>query len=259
MIHIPGKRKIVSGVDALSRGDTIKGIIQGISILTCFPFHLVANQRSEALVPWLDLCWMGGNSLPHLSAGGWFDQDFTWGRVLWTPPLAAAKVAVEQLCRNNHLREKNLYIVYLPCLMLFMWRNQLSKVAGLIETLPFDEVLWHHINHERLILLLFSLLRIVDLGSYREPNSWLTVKGNYKRDEKRRKAWEGVVCAHFWSQRGHWKSFQWIWYGRCYYAVVEESLPLTKPQEEEGFDLTQSEDALRHLSARNGDHLLVPL
>ena len=70
MIHIPGKRKIVSGVDALSRGDTIKGIIQGISILTYFPFHLVANQRSEALVPWLDLCWMGENSLPHLSAGG---------------------------------------------------------------------------------------------------------------------------------------------------------------------------------------------
>ena len=34
--------------------------------------------------------------------------------------------------------------------------------------------------------------------------------------------------------------------------------PLTKPQEDEGFDLTQSEDKLRHLSARNGNLLLVP-
>ena len=34
--------------------------------------------------------------------------------------------------------------------------------------------------------------------------------------------------------------------------------PLTKSQEEEGFDLTQSEDKLRHICARDGNHLLVP-
>ena len=49
-----------------------------------------------------------------------------------------------------------------------------------------------------------------------------------------------------------------MWCGRCYCAAAEESFPLTKPQEEEGFDLTQSEDKLRHLCARDGDHLLLP-
>ena len=49
-----------------------------------------------------------------------------------------------------------------------------------------------------------------------------------------------------------------MWCGRCYCAAEEESFPLTKPQEEEGFDLTQSEDRLRHLCVRDGDHLLVP-
>ena len=49
-----------------------------------------------------------------------------------------------------------------------------------------------------------------------------------------------------------------MWCGRCYCAAEEESFLLTKPQEDEGFDLTQSEDRLRHLCARDGDHLLVP-
>ena len=49
-----------------------------------------------------------------------------------------------------------------------------------------------------------------------------------------------------------------MWYGRYYCAAEEESFPLTKPQDEEGFDLTQSEDRLRNLCARDGDHLLVP-
>ena len=49
-----------------------------------------------------------------------------------------------------------------------------------------------------------------------------------------------------------------MWCGKYYFAAEEESFPLTKLQEEEGFDLTQSEDRLRHLCARVGDHLLVP-
>ena len=49
-----------------------------------------------------------------------------------------------------------------------------------------------------------------------------------------------------------------MWCERCYCAAEEEIFPLTKPQDEEGFDLTQSEDRLRHLCARHGDHLLFP-
>ena len=48
-----------------------------------------------------------------------------------------------------------------------------------------------------------------------------------------------------------------MWCGRCYCAAAEERCPLTKPQEEEGFDLTRSEDKLRYLCAKDGDRLLV--
>ena len=83
----------------------------------------------------------------HLSKDGWFDEVFSEGNYLWTPPPVAAQVAVEQLCRNYHLREKSCHIVCHPVLMTFLWRKQLSKVADLIVALPFDEVVWPRANH----------------------------------------------------------------------------------------------------------------
>ena len=49
MIHVSSKRIIVSGVNALSRGDTTMGIMRGNSSLSYFPFHLGVDQRSSEL------------------------------------------------------------------------------------------------------------------------------------------------------------------------------------------------------------------
>ena len=57
-----------------------------------------------------------------------------------TPPPAIAQVAVKQVCRNYHLREKRCRVVCFPCLMTFIWKKKLSKVVNLIVILPFDEV-----------------------------------------------------------------------------------------------------------------------
>ena len=70
MIHTSGKRMIVSGVDELSRGDTTRGVIQGNNLLYYFPFHLGVNQRSSALVPWINSWWAGDKPLIHLSEDG---------------------------------------------------------------------------------------------------------------------------------------------------------------------------------------------
>ena len=43
MIHVSGKRMIASGVDAFSRGDTTRGVMQGNNLLSYFPFHLGAD------------------------------------------------------------------------------------------------------------------------------------------------------------------------------------------------------------------------
>lgn len=49
MIHVSSKCIIVSGVNALSRGDTTMGIMRGNSSLSYFPFNLGADQRSSEL------------------------------------------------------------------------------------------------------------------------------------------------------------------------------------------------------------------
>ena len=59
IVHASEKRMIASRVDALSRGDTTNGIIKGNSLLTYFPFDLGADQRSRALVPWINSWWTG--------------------------------------------------------------------------------------------------------------------------------------------------------------------------------------------------------
>ena len=51
MIHVPGKRMTASGVDALSSGDTTKGVMKRNSMLTYSPFHLGAHQRIQAIIP----------------------------------------------------------------------------------------------------------------------------------------------------------------------------------------------------------------
>ena len=166
VIHVAGTRMIISGVDALSRGETSKGVMEGKNILSFFPFHESATSRSASLLGWINSWWPGGHSkrgkmgLTHLSPEGWFDQMFDEGNFLWTPPPAAASVAIEQLCRNYHLREGNLHIVCLPRLMTAMWRKQLAKVADLIVTLPFDEKVWSKTNFEPLILaFVFPFIR----------------------------------------------------------------------------------------------------
>ena len=70
MIHVSGKRMIVSGVDALSRRDTTRRVMQGNNLLSYFPFHLDADQRSSALVPWINSWWAGDNAFDTLVGGG---------------------------------------------------------------------------------------------------------------------------------------------------------------------------------------------
>ena len=43
VIHVLERRMIISGVDAVSRGDTRKGIMEGNSLRTYFPFYLESD------------------------------------------------------------------------------------------------------------------------------------------------------------------------------------------------------------------------
>ena len=88
MIHVSGKWMIDSRVNTLSREDTTLSITRGNSLLSYFSFHLGAHQRSAELIPWINSWWKGKEPLVHLSPDGWFDNIFTEGNYLWTPPPA---------------------------------------------------------------------------------------------------------------------------------------------------------------------------
>ena len=82
MIHVSEKKKIASGVDALSRCDTTKSVMKGNCLLSYFPFHLGTYQRSTELLPWINSWWSEEEPLVHLSPDGWFDNVFIKGKNL---------------------------------------------------------------------------------------------------------------------------------------------------------------------------------
>ena len=47
VIHVGGSRMMWVGIDGLSRGDFMTGIMAGKHPLTCLPLHLGANERSK--------------------------------------------------------------------------------------------------------------------------------------------------------------------------------------------------------------------
>ena len=110
-IHVSGKRMFASEREVLSKEDTTKGVMQGNNLLTYFPFHLSADQRSGELAPWINMWSSRNQSLTVLSAYRWFDRVFDEGNYLLTHPLPVSQIAVKQICRTYYLREKSLNIL----------------------------------------------------------------------------------------------------------------------------------------------------
>ena len=67
LIYISGKRMIISGVDGLSREDLTKGVMKGEEILSFVPLKLGVDQRSLALLEYVQSCWTGEEPLYHMN------------------------------------------------------------------------------------------------------------------------------------------------------------------------------------------------
>ena len=64
----------------------------------------------------------------------------------------------------------------------------------------------------------------------------------------------GIFYANFLQYRDHWKACQEVCFGKCYKAPECEDHRGVHPQDEE-----EEEDRGRHIFARKGYHLLIPL
>ena len=97
MVHVAGTRMKCSGIDGLSRGDLLVGIMAHKDPLSYFPIGLDADERSGGYISkWLKT-WWGPKTLLQLSPEQWFEEAHTETDCLWTPPLAAASLAMEMI------------------------------------------------------------------------------------------------------------------------------------------------------------------
>ena len=166
VIHVSGKRMIAQGTDGTSRGDIGEGVMRGQSMLSFVPLHLSALDRCPDLEECIRSAVIprsGEGDIKFLNYDDWFvrghdiiggskNDDGIWipsyksGTYIWTPPPAAAQLAVEQLRRARLKRENSTHIFVIPRLMSMEWKRQLFRVSDLFIELPFDDT-WTKEDH----------------------------------------------------------------------------------------------------------------
>jgi hypothetical protein len=109
---------ITSGVDALSHGNYNAGIILGIDVRQFLPMNLSAwDVAGNILEDWCK-SWMGIDYAPPLTPKGWFEYGHLPGVHIWTPPLAAALIALKELLRSWHKQPSLVtHVVLIPQLL----------------------------------------------------------------------------------------------------------------------------------------------
>ena len=173
VIHVAGTRMISQGTDGLSRGDLLEGVLKGQSMLSFVPLHQSTLTRQPSIKAWIN-SWGSelGNKVEWLSTEDWFERGhdisgfklnsdgrtiptYKKGTFVWSPPPAAARVALEELRQARHKRQDSAHIFITPKLMTTEWQRQLFKTADLILTIPTGHTHWPESQHESLTLAIF--------------------------------------------------------------------------------------------------------
>ncbi len=171
MVHVAGTRMIAQGADGLSRGNLTEGVMGGWDMGDFVPLHLNAMERSASLESWIRSWFDAGRKTKSelLEPEGWFERghdiiggdknvDDMWipkyqnGCYIWSPPPAAAEVALEQLRQARHKRQSSCHVFVCPRLMTPYWAKHLNRSADLITVIPPGTDFWPSEMHEPLIL-----------------------------------------------------------------------------------------------------------
>ncbi|GFH49897.1 hypothetical protein CTEN210_06373 [Chaetoceros tenuissimus] len=177
IIHCSGERMKAQGSDGLSRGNLTTGVMAGKKMIEFIPIHLTALERSSDLESWLR-SWLPGE-VEFLEAKDWFIRGHDIvpggystncdgmkipttkpGTFVWSPPPIIGDVAVEELRKARHKRQRSMHVFIIPRLMQPFWRKQLYKAADLVISLPPGHSAWPVNMFEPLTIgFLFPFLR----------------------------------------------------------------------------------------------------
>lgn len=195
VIHVAGKRMKEMGIDDLSRGHLMDGIIAGKHPLSFFPFNEGANERSGSkLKPWIESWWENwdGGPLVEMTKDLWFESRHVKGARLWMPPPAAMGTVMEVFNEDRIADMKTTHIFAIPRLMTHLWRKKLGKRADVIfEVATGTNHFWDKTQHEPLIIAI--VFPLSHTANYRGP--W-TAKGTAHVDAVSEELVQGFKYHH---------------------------------------------------------------
>ena len=159
--HISGKRMIAAGMDGWSRGNHDAGLSLGYDIRNYLPLNLSAWEvAGQSLEPWFKN-WMGEDYSPPLEPVDWFEKGHQPGIHIWSPPPAAALIALRSLARSRLKRPYTTsHIVIIPRLLYQEeWRGRFEKEVDLWFVFHHGTC-WPHLTLEPLMFgIRFPLYR----------------------------------------------------------------------------------------------------
>ena len=177
VIHVAGTRMIAQGSDGVSRGALNEGVMSGQDMLSFVPLAHSAIEQSPSLLKWLK-SWLGPQA-ELLSPMDWFNRghdvigwrpptpddllhrpDIQSGIYIWSPPPAAADVAIEELRKARIKRQDSTHVFVCPRLFTTRWLRQLYKAADVIIDLTPGKDFWPTNMFEPLLIgICFPFIR----------------------------------------------------------------------------------------------------
>ena len=144
----------------------------------------------------------------------WFDAVFTSPNegLIWCPPPALAKLAVEQLCLVQHLYPNSSHIFVCPALMKGYWLKTLGKVADSVFSFKAGSSIWDENMFEPLRIAFVKPLLVrppFKVGRSTSVGEWESNMSNMQ--------WQNP-----WLVRCHMRKF---WESRKPGAAVSKCLP----------------------------------
>ena len=185
VIHIAGSRMKVSGVDGLSRGDFLEGIMAGMNPWEAIPLNEGADDRAQGRVEeWVRAWWSTKDGKPWTQMGedttryestqlirlnpeDWFRLRDIRGHRLWMPPPAAMETIVEVFNEDRIVYPHLAHVFVVPRLMTHLWRKQLFKDADVVFYVKAGAPFWPSSMHEPLTVIIVFPLAYVQ--NYRGP------------------------------------------------------------------------------------------
>ena len=153
VVHIAGTRMKEWGVDGLSRGDLLDGMMAGKDPLSFIPLNKGADERSNGAVKrWISQWWnVWPTPLTEMTPQLWFELRDVKGPRLWMPAPAAMEVVMEVFNEDRIAHPRNPHVFVIPRLMTHLWRKNLGKDADLMFTVESNVNFWGSSQHEPLI------------------------------------------------------------------------------------------------------------